>query len=119
MSLVPVHGPTMWGYVTLAESDHIIVHVLNEYELEFKAKSISDLDISEEPYIWDFGDGTQVVNGRYVSHTFAPGTFTVTLNIETTQGTITDDVEVTVDGNGHRMADEEERQQSQQSLEAA
>jgi hypothetical protein len=111
MSIVPVHGPTMWGYATLAESDHIVVHLVIENLLEFKAKTGSDLEPSEDHYVWDFGDGTQVVNGRYVSHTFAePGTYTVTLQIETTEDPITDEVEVTVDGND-RLVEEDEREE--------
>jgi hypothetical protein len=119
MSTVSVHGPSMWGYATLTESDHVVVHVLSENKLEFKAKTASDLGAAEDPYVWDFGDGTQVVNGRYVSHTFAtPGTFVVTLDIETTQEPITDEVTVTLGGNGHRTAAEEEREE-QHPLKAA
>ena len=119
MSIVSVHGPTMWGYDTLTESDHVVVHVLSENQLEFKAKTASDLEASEGHYVWNFGDGTQVVNGRYVMHTFAtPGTFVVTLNIETSQDPITDVVTVNLGGNGHRAGAEEEMEE-QHPLKAA
>ena len=111
MSIVPVHGPTMWGYTTLAETDTFVVHVLNEYELEFKARNRSDLG-ADDPYTWDFGDGTQVTNGQVVRHEFAPGTYVVTLSIETTGDTVTDQVEITIGPDGLRSTEDEQQEET-------
>jgi PKD repeat protein len=102
MSIVSVHGPTM-STPPVVESDHIIVNILSSpEELEFKSKVRSSL-ASEDAYEWDFGDGTpRIIDGYKVTHTFAPGTFVVALSVETTEGLITDQVEITVNGDGHR-----------------
>jgi PKD domain len=108
MSIVAVHGPHTWGQPFFAESDNILVNLLGPYEFEFKSKFAGTLAPTEDPFEWDFGDGTQVVNGFEVRHTFAtPGTFVVQLTIDTAQGPVVDQVEITLgsDGNGLR-ADE-------------
>lgn len=105
MSVVAVHGPHTWGQPFFAESDMIIVNLLGPLDLEFKSKNVPDLASVEDPYEWDLGDGTQIVNGFEVTHTFSdPGTFVVTLTVQTTDGPVTDQIEITLDGNGHRAA---------------
>lgn len=95
----------------LVETDLIIVNTLGGLELELKAK-VRDNLAGDDAYEWDFGDGTpRVVNGYEVTHVFEPGTYTVSLSIETTEGTLTDQVEITIDSNGHRSFEEPEPQE--------
>ena len=111
MSIVPVHGPHTWGQPFFATSDNILVNLLGPYELEFKSREIPPDLISEDPYEWDFGDGTQVVNGFEVTHTYAvPGVYVVRLTIDTTQGPVTDQIEITLGPDGARSIEEPEEE---------
>jgi hypothetical protein len=104
MSIVPVHGPHTWGQEFFAESASIIVNLLGPMDLEFKSKMLGP-EVADEadPYEWDFGDGTHVVNGFEVRHVYAtPGTFTVKMTVDTTEGPVEDQIEITLDGNGFR-----------------
>ena len=102
MSIAPVHGPHSWGQPFFAESASIIVNLLGPLDLEFKSK-VRQVLATEDPYEWDFGDGTQVANGFEVRHVFAvPGTFVVQMTAQTSEGPVTDQIEITLDGNGHR-----------------
>ena len=107
MSIVPVHGPHTWGQPFFAESDSIIVNWLGPMDLEFKSK-VRQVEDSPDPYEWEFGDGTQVMDGFEVRHVFAvPGTFVVRMTAQTPGGPVTDQIEITLDGNGHRAMIEE------------
>jgi PKD domain len=112
MSIVPVHGPHTWGQPFFATSENILVNMLGPYELEFKANSGDGTVLaSEDPYEWDFGDGTQVVNGYEVTHTYAvPGTYVVRLTIDTTEGPVIDQVEITLGPDGARSIEEPEEE---------
>jgi PKD domain len=116
MSVIAVHGPHTWGQPFFAQSENILVNLLGPYELEFKSSFDGGATLaSEDPYEWDFGDGTQLVNGFEVRHVFAtPGTFVVRLTIDTTEGPVVDQVEITLgpDGNGLMAEDEEETPQA-------
>ena len=114
MSIVAVHGPHTWGQPFFAESDNILVNLLGPYEFEFKSNFDGTIAPTEDPFEWDFGDGTQVVNGFEVRHVFAtPGTFVVQLTIDTAEGPVVDQVEITLgpDGNG-LGADEEPEEET-------
>ncbi|MBD0322950.1 MAG: PKD domain-containing protein [Aldersonia sp.] len=51
-------------------------------QYSFDASGSYDADGSIVSYFWDFGDGTtQTTTTPYVSHSFGPGTFTVTLTV--------------------------------------
>ena len=101
--MIAVHGPHTWGQPFFAESAEIIVNMLGPLDLEFKSKTTAQTE-TEDPFDWDFGDGTPLVtNGFEVRHVFAdPGTFVVTMTLHTTTGPVTDQVEITLDGNGFR-----------------
>jgi hypothetical protein len=89
-------------------SEQILVNKLGPLELQFKSLVTTNL-IAPDSYAWDFGDGTQVIDGREVIHTYAtPGTFIVAMNVETTGGPVADQVEVTLDGTFLLLAAEEE-----------
>lgn len=51
----------------------------------FDASASADPDGTIGDYSWDFGDGT-FGSGRLVSHTFAPGSYTVTLTVTDNSG---------------------------------
>jgi PKD domain len=113
MDMIAVHGPHTWGQPFYAESDHIYVNMLGPYELEFKSKGIPN-PLAADEYGWDFGDGIQTVDGYEVRHTYQQtGVFTVAMTVETTTGTITDTVEVTLDGNGFREIPQVEEEEDE------
>src|SRR5262245_51196557 len=117
MSIVSVHGPTM-STPPLLETEFIIVNILSSpNELEFKSK-VRDHLLAPDAFEWDFGDGTpRIIDGYKVTHTFVPGTFTVTLSVETTEGLVTGQVEITLNGDGQHLEVAEESEEAQ--LEAA
>lgn len=47
---------------------------MNQYDVSFSANATSNGN-----FVWDFGDGSSVGFGQNPSHTYAPGTYTVTL----------------------------------------
>ncbi len=60
----------------------------NNLTVVFSAPLVSDIDGDEVSYKWDFGDESEIVSGRNVSHTYAePGNYSVVLEI--TDGMIT------------------------------
>jgi PKD repeat protein len=114
MSIVAVHGPHTWGQPFFAKSDNILVNLLGPSEFEFKSNFDGGAVLaSEDPYEWDFGDGTQLVNGFEVRHVFAtPGTFVVQLTIDTTEGPVVDQVEITIGPDGTGLKAEEEPEET-------
>jgi PKD domain len=99
MSIVPVHGPVTWGQPFYAVNDDIAINLLGPLDLEFKALTRSGL-LGEDPYTWDFGDGSpELDNGYKVRHIYASaGTKTVTVQINTTEGVKTGSITFTLDG---------------------
>jgi uncharacterized repeat protein (TIGR01451 family) len=47
-------------------------------------------------FVWDFGDGSPLVEGREASHVYAPGTYTATLTATNSAGTVTSIIHVFV-----------------------
>ena len=53
---------------------------------KFNASLSTDADGTVEGYQWDFGDGTGLVSGITAEHTFAPGSYKVTLIVTDDDG---------------------------------
>jgi PKD domain len=100
-----VFAPTAAAF--LAQNDDLIVNLLGTLEVEVKSLFREDL-ASDDPYTWDFGDGTpQRVDGYEVTHTYAsPGVKTITVSIDTTEGIKTHSITFTLPGDGQFEADE-------------
>ncbi len=55
----------------------------------FDASASTDADGAVVKYAWEFGDGTPLVTGKTVAHTFtSPGTYTVTLWVTDDRGSV-------------------------------
>ncbi|WP_458040309.1 MULTISPECIES: PKD domain-containing protein [Bacteria] len=71
--------------------------VCDRLECVFDGSGSADPDDAIESYSWDFGDGSAPVSGATASHTFAEGSYTVTLTVTDefgTTGSTSVDVEI-------------------------
>lgn len=78
--------------------------------VNFNAESSTD-DGSIERYTWDFGDGSDPVNGSVASHTYTEaGTYTATLSVEDDEGVVSQEtLTITVTGSADSDGENEFR----------
>jgi PKD domain len=94
--MIAVHGPHTWGEPFFASNDFIMVNLLGPLELEFKTRDPGSAAV-EDPFDWDFGDTAGLDNGFEVRHIYAaPGEYTVTVRVQTTEGEKTSSITFTL-----------------------
>jgi hypothetical protein len=88
--MIAVHGPHTWGQPFYAQTEELVVNLLEPLEIEVKSLTSSDIQDGDSAYHWDFGDGTPLVmNGFEVTHQYAaPGEKVITVTVSTEAGPV-------------------------------